>query len=649
MTGPLGQQAREAADAALAVLRERAPGGAAEVERVRAARDAGPPAVVVVGEAKRGKSSLVNALLGAPGLSPVDARVATGCYLVFRPGPEVTARVLLPGADQPVPPAELRRWATGEGEPPDGQPPPRAVEVTHPAPLLTNLVLVDTPGVGGLVAAHADIALAAARQAGALLFVVDASAPLTQPELDFLRRAGESVDLVLFALTKIDAFRGWRQVLDADRELLARHAPRFAATELLPVSARLAEQAESLGDPALATLLRTESQVVPLQLALQARVAAKAEALRAANVLRAARTQLTLLGRELVAERAALDPEPGRAGRLRAKRDELAVARRAGGRGWQVTLRAALQRARLESIAGVQREVRDQTQYWRVAIDGADRAALDRMPAGLDAAVHAMSLRQLEAMLGRLRGVTDAVLRELFAAEEMAEVYAGFAHPPALQPAVATPGRRQQGAEDRIVAMGGVLAGFGAGRLVAAVAGFGAGVAVALPVTVGLGLASAAWMIRSRKHVADKQHYRQWLVETLTEARAVLESEVAGQFVDAEQALTLALDEAISRRVDALDREIRELDEALRLDAADRDRRRREVNQWISAANAAARQIDAVLPAVRSSQRGVGSIAAVASIAAAAVTGGLRGSGSPGGPSAAGTIPPPGEPAGGAR
>src|SRR5262249_44704908 len=158
-------------------------------------------------------------------------------------------------------------------------------------------------------------------------------------------------------LTKIDAFRGWRQVLADDQALLAQHAPRFAGAEFLPVSARLAEQAASVPDPALAGVLRTESQVVALQLTLQTRVAAKAA------VLRAARAQLTLLGRELVAERAAIDPEPGHVDRLRAKREELAAARRAGGRSWQVTLRAAIQRARLDSMADVQREIRDQIQY----------------------------------------------------------------------------------------------------------------------------------------------------------------------------------------------------------------------------------------------------------------------------------------------
>jgi hypothetical protein len=627
--GPLVQQAREATGAALTVLRERAPGGVAEVERVRG-RAEQAPTVVVVGETKRGKSSLVNALLAAPDLSPVDAHVATTSYLVFRHGERTTAGALLPGSDQlvPVPVGALRQWATAQGGLPDDQPPPRMIEITHPAPLLTNLVLIDTPGVGGLVAAHGEIALAAVREATALLFVVDASAPFTQPELDFLRRASESVDLVLFALTKTDAFRGWRQMLEDDQALLAQHAPRFAGAQFMPVSARLAEQAGTVVDPALATMLRTESQVVALQLALQARVAAKATALREANVLRAARTQLTLLGRDLIAERSAIDPDPGHAERLRAKREELASSRRAGGRSWQIRLRAEIQRARLESMSDVQREIRDQIQYWRTSIDAADRAGLDRMPADLDAAVHAMSLRQFEFMLGRLRRVTDNVLRDLFAPQELAEVYAGFAHAPAMRPAVPTPGKRQQNVEDRIVAMGGVMAGFGAGRLVTflpVMAGVGVSAVVVLPVTVGLGLASAAWMIRSRKHLADKQHYRQWLVETLTEARAALESEVAAQFVDAEQALTLALDEAIARRVEALDREIRQIDEALKMDAAEKDRRRRELNQQISAANGAAKQIDAVLPRLRASQSGVGSIAAVASIAAAAVTGGLSG------------------------
>ncbi|MGH3469656.1 MAG: hypothetical protein ACRDQF_18200, partial [Thermocrispum sp.] len=66
----------------LGTLREVDPDAAGWVSRVRRKQQA-KPSVVVVGETKRGKSSLVNALLATPGLSPVDAEVATATYLVF--------------------------------------------------------------------------------------------------------------------------------------------------------------------------------------------------------------------------------------------------------------------------------------------------------------------------------------------------------------------------------------------------------------------------------------------------------------------------------------------------------------------------------------------------------------------------------------
>lgn len=627
--GSLAGSVQDATEAALVVLRNSAPDdpacseGVAGVLRVRD-RPAEVPTVLLVGEPKGGKSALVNALLGAPGLAPVGLDVATSEYLLVRHGRQLRTRASLPGTAEPVPiPTDrLRDWVTGLGSVPADRPAPRLVEVSHPAPVLTNLILIDTPGAGGLRAVSGHVVLAAVRPAAALLFVVDASAPFTTSELDFLRTASGSVDTVLVALTKIDAYRGWRQVLADDRALLARAVPRLASAPFFPVSARLAELAAAAPTAELASMLRTESRVVTLQLALQTMVAAKATALHDANTLRAARTQLTLLGRRLVTERAALDPDPGLAATLRARREELAATRRAGGRSWQVRLRAEIQRARLESMAELQREVREATQHWRGVIDAAGKLALDRLPGELAAVLHAMSRCQFERLLGRLWRVTDNVLREVFGPVELAEVYAGFAHAPALWPAVTGPGTRQQRAEDRVVALGGMMAGFGAGRLVAflpAMAGMGAAAVVALPVSIGLGLAASAWLIRSRRQLADRQHYRQWLVETLAEARAALESEVAAQFVDAEQTLTLALDEAIGRRVAALEREITQLDDALRLDTAAKDRRRTELTRRIATANTAAQHIDAVLPRVRASSSGLGSVAAIVSIAAAAL------------------------------
>ncbi|GFJ95767.1 dynamin family protein [Phytohabitans rumicis] len=139
-----------AVDASLAFLRKADPDAAGDLDAVRR-RDVGRPSIVVVGETKRGKSSLVNALIGVPALSPVDAAVATAAYLEFVHGPEHAARAWLPGREDPVPLglADLRDWATPFGRLPEGTRPPRRIEVTHSAPLLQYLSMVDTPAPAG--------------------------------------------------------------------------------------------------------------------------------------------------------------------------------------------------------------------------------------------------------------------------------------------------------------------------------------------------------------------------------------------------------------------------------------------------------------------------------------------------------------------
>ncbi|MBI1758065.1 MAG: dynamin [Actinobacteria bacterium] len=493
----LMRQVTAATAAALDVLAEQAPGEAGELRRV-AARSWSTPTVVVAGEVKRGKSSLVNALLAAPGLSPVNAELVSGCAVRFRHGPLVEARALPVGGAAalpvPVPVAGLADVVFTPGEQQDQPAQPRLIEVAHPSPMLAGLSLVDAPGFGGLVDAPGELALAAVRDAAALLFVADASGPLGDPELTFLRVASEAVELVVVALTKIDVFRGWREVLAEDRALLAGLAPRLATADILPVSARLAERAVAATAPELTALLHTEARVAELRRLLRTSVAAQAEQLRGANTLRTARTLLTTLDHRLLAEREVLAVERGGIEGWHAERQALAGARRAGGRSWQVRLRAEIQRARLETMTEVQQEIRDQAQHWRVRIDRADQPALDRLPAELDAVIRVLSRHHIERMLARLCGVTDAVLGELFVPEAVAEVYAGFARSPGWSASLATPERRARSPEDRVVALGGVMAGFGAGRLVAlvpAMAGAGLAAAVTLPVSVGLGLAAS--------------------------------------------------------------------------------------------------------------------------------------------------------------
>ncbi|MDV6011042.1 dynamin [Haloechinothrix sp. LS1_15] len=581
-----------ARDAALELLDE-LDAGAAHWVREAAAAVGDTPSVVTVGEAKRGKSSLVNALLAYQGLSPVDAELATGTYLVFRHGQQWQARACYPGqeADVPVPLSDLASWASVSGELPPGTLPPDHLEVSGPCPLLERVSVVDTPGVGGLNSMHGMRARQAAAKATALLFVADAAAPLTSTELEFLTTVSDSVETVLFALTKTDTHRGWRQILEADRELLRRHAPRFADAEFHPVSALLFERAVTAPSADAARVLREQSGIAELQAAMQRLVAGRAEQLGTANAVRAAVTALEARESALASTSRSLEGGEDEARSLRERRDALAAQRRSSTRGWQVTLRTEIQRARLECSHEVSRQVREAQSWFRQRIEAADRDALTTLPQEVDAALRVLSGRVSDTLGRRLNEVTDAVLAELFSVEELRVVRAQFARGDTPRVVVRPPERRAPSAEDKLLVFMGISGGFGISKIAAApLAGMAVAGPVVLPASIAVGLGAGWWMARTRRHAAEKQHYKQWLTDSIAETRAALDQLVSEQIIDAEQQLALALDDALGKRIDAIDEELAEIDTALKLSAQERAGRLAEVNRQLSRVRACLRR-----------------------------------------------------------
>jgi hypothetical protein len=148
----------------------------------------------------------------------------------------------------------------------------------------------------------------------------------------------------------------------------------------------------------------------------------------------------------------------------------------------------------------------------------------------------------------------------------------------------------------------GVSGGLGLGRVAALpLAGLGAAAGIAvLPVTIVLGLGAGWWMARTRRHAADKAHLKQWLADVLADARSALDQVVAEQMIDAEQQLSLALDEALGRRVAVLEDELREVDRALRMDADDRNRELTAVRRNLAEAIAGLERAELLLADIRS-------------------------------------------------
>jgi dynamin family protein len=589
---------KQAVDGGLAFLRKIDPDAAADLDQVKR-RDVTRPSIVVVGETKRGKSSLTNMLIGVPNLSPVDAAVATSSFLEFRYATTLGARAYLPGREDPVPLShgDLRDWATVLGRLPDGLRPPRRIEVYHNAPLLQYLTIIDTPGVGGLDPLHAEIALDAVERGTALLFVVDASSPFSKPELDFLIEASKRVNFVIFALTKCDAYPGWRTIMADNKGQLQAHAPRFGSAPWFPVSARLAEMAMSMSGDAQAELIR-ESRIAELQHAL-IDLAGKGHSIQLANVLRSVRSEVIRLDQEIGDRMKATDPDPGDIQRAKDERAKVAARKRTESRQWSLALNTETQRARVEATTRLRQYITKLQEDYLNKIDKASGSEMKNLPNEVDRSLQALSVRLSHDLEFRFRKVAERVLAQVFHPNELQYVLRQINA--RLRHALGTKPRRDHNDQGgAMVAMSSagmaMMAGKGAAMAVGGIAVAGI---VAVPVGIAIGLGAGAYLLFKRKSMSDKQGTRQWLREVLNEARAALSDEIMHRFTDLQYALTLALDEAIERRLQQLDAHIANIDKAMAEDKAERGKRKAALAAEREGLRARIKQLDEVLVRVR--------------------------------------------------
>lgn len=239
--------------------------------------------VVVVGEVQRGKSSLVNALVGRRDLCPVGVDVTSSVAVSVTSDPELdsecAAELFFPSGPRPIEPAELPQWVTTTGahvRDPRVDELPTGAAVALRGARMNDITLIDTPGVGGLDVGLARLATQSAQQACVLVLVCDASSPLTAPEMEFVREATSTVDSVVVAVTKTDKnLRRWREIVVDNQRLLAEHLQRPVSVH--GVSSLLAVMAAETPDPAQAQRLENLSGITDLRREISRRLDAAAD------------------------------------------------------------------------------------------------------------------------------------------------------------------------------------------------------------------------------------------------------------------------------------------------------------------------------------------------------------------------------------
>lgn len=500
---------------------------AQRLHHARARLDEPATVLYVAGEYKQGKSMLVNALVGSA-VCPVDDDLSTSTVTWLHHHEPAVARIRRHSNGtqvvEEIPLEDIWRYASERGNPANHLQ-VEIVDVGLPSQVLAaGLTLVDSPGAGALRGGAAEASFSFLPYADALIFVTDASAELSSPEIRFLREALRVCPTVLIALTKIDLYPEWERIAELDRGHLARlELPGV----VLPVSSTLRFEALQRSDPQI----NDESGFPEFLAALRTGILDGARERTASRALGDSSRALSLLLTSARTEHQVLDDPSSADGLV----DELSSARqrlvalRGSGARWSTILGDGVTDLNQEIDRQVRSSFRDLLEEFEDRLSNGD-------PTG-----------QWEPLTDELRASVTAVARNTFeqvqfsAADLAARVMdvlrsAGLQTPTILTPDGVDLGElwdsseRSPSSEKRgpIGAGLGALRGTSSGVILLGVMSNLAGIAIATPVAIGVGVVFGAKHIideRKRRIERRRQQTRTILREYLNQAQTELSLE----------------------------------------------------------------------------------------------------------------------------
>ena len=202
--------------------------------------------VACIGQFKRGKSTLLNALVGRE-VVPTGFVPVTAVPTVIRFGEELHARVRMRnGSWQDVAMTDLKEYVTEELNP-ENKKNVDGAEVFVPSPLLSSgMCFVDTPGLGSVFTGNTATTQAFIPHIDAALVVVGADPPIAGEELALVESIGKQVQDLILVINKADRTSDPERAAAAKftREILAKRLHRPMG-EVFEVSA--AERMENRG------------------------------------------------------------------------------------------------------------------------------------------------------------------------------------------------------------------------------------------------------------------------------------------------------------------------------------------------------------------------------------------------------------------
>ena len=202
--------------------------------------------ISVIGQFKRGKSTLVNAILGEE-IMPVGIVPVTAVVTEIKYGEKSADVHFQNGIVKSVEFDDLHEYIN-EQENSNNKLGVSSVTMFTPSDFLKNgITLVDTPGVGSIHRKNTDAANAFVKESDAVIFMLSVDSPINQIEIGFLKNAREYASKFYFVVNKIDVIS--KEDLDIYMQYCEKQLKELMEVDdiqLFPVSSTTGQGIEEL-------------------------------------------------------------------------------------------------------------------------------------------------------------------------------------------------------------------------------------------------------------------------------------------------------------------------------------------------------------------------------------------------------------------
>jgi len=203
--------------------------------------------LVVLGQFKRGKTSLINALLGAE-ILPTAIVPLTSIATILKYGETLNIKVYFnDGRVTEIELATLTQYVTEKGNP-KNEKDVQEVVITYPSSYLKDGIrLIDTPGVGSVYEHNTDVAYQYLPKSDAALFLLSVDQPVSKAELDFLKDVKEYSHRIFFLQNKADyvGSEDLSESISFSKKIIEEYMG--SEVKIFPLSAKLALEGKLSG------------------------------------------------------------------------------------------------------------------------------------------------------------------------------------------------------------------------------------------------------------------------------------------------------------------------------------------------------------------------------------------------------------------